>query len=275
MKKKRRQDKPDKSKITVKKRSARNLESPLDFFTGPAWHHRQLKTLAPQIGQAVEQLCINRMTCKPMALPSEKLLHDLLHALHAFRAISRRGPNASLMNLAAEADEMWESLRLCKRITRLASNLAPLMTTFTKSPFETLDLRQPKSPFRTRLRALLKNKVLAQAQDLEKLIPLLPEERRKHFEIMQKNAATPPARIALARECAITLREQFEKCTEQRRLANPLFHFFLELNDRRLLQTAGFVSEDDDQKLMAFRKRRKARERQRRHRNEQKAPAQA
>jgi hypothetical protein len=270
-----------KSKPPVKRRSARDPESPLDVlyaspFKNP--HYQRLTELAPKIGEAAHQLHVNALQAKGLELPSEKLLHDLLIALEMFRRISRRCPEASLLTLAAEADEMWERLDLCGRIKKLATNLKPWMI---ESPVETLEWSRKDPGYIKRLRALLRENVDASPSDLEKLIPLLPEQYQEQIEVIRcadtrKNAETDAVRKALAHLCADFLREREARYTEQRRLLQPLRNFFDQFASIHLLCDAGFICEAKKQAIITIMERQSARARQQRHRSRQKkVPAKA
>ena len=267
---------PAKSKPPVKKRSARDPESPLDVLCPSPWknpHYQRLTDLAPKIGEAAMMLHSNTQEGKELRLPSEKLLHEVLDALGQFRRISRRSPDASLLTLAAEADEMWERLHLCERIKRLATNLKPWML---ESPIETLEWSRKDPDYLKRLRSILRENADATASDLVKLIPLFSEASRRHIEVVAKTAQTVPAQIALARFCADFLRERESRYAEQRRLLQPLNNFFCQFDSAPLLCEAGFISEVKMQLIMRVlryqRARANARARQERHRSRQKKP---
>jgi hypothetical protein len=272
MKKKPIRKKAAKSNPTLKRRSSKVSGSPLDVFGGPPWHHWQLMDLAPQIGKAAEQLAIHRRANKALTLPAEKLLSDVIFALKDFRSISKRGPNASLMTLAREADEMWEGLRLSERLERLATNLEPRLI---KSPREALDSGSNNLNLGRRLSKLLRRGAKAEEKDLEMLIPLIPEETQKDIGIIRQAVQSPHAQSALARLCTYFLHERNADYSTQQRLLTPLFKFFLELNDKHLLRKAGFISKAEVDEMTALRKVKNARERQRRHRSKKRTPSQA
>ena len=266
-----------KSKSLMKRRSARDPESPLDgLHAGPFKnpHYLRLTELAPQIGEAASKLCACAVEGKGLELPSEKLLHDVLDALRQFRRISRRSPGASLMTLAAEADEMWERLHLRKRIKRLAANLKPWML---ESPIEKLESSRKDPSYLKRLRSLLRENVDAGASDLVKLIPMFSEATRRNIEILAKTAQTNATQIALARLCVELLREPEARYTEQRRLLEPVYQFLCEFDSAHLLREAGFISEVREQALIRFmqihRARASARVRKQQERSRQKKPA--
>ena len=80
---------------------------------------------------------------------------------------------------------------------------------------------------------------------------------------------------ALARLCAVLLREQNAQYKARQRLLSPAFAFFLELRDIELVRKAGFISESEIQEITAHRrsmKAQKAVERQRRRRSKKKSP---
>lgn len=267
-----------KSKPPATRRSGKVILSPFDPLdpSSPVYHYQQLTRLADEM---------SAVSGMGLEMPSERILHDLLNALCQFRSISKRGPHVSLMTLAREADKMWESLRLCENLGRLATELGACAI---QSPMRTLEKKHQKSGFaigglRQWLRAMLRKQATPKAGDLEILIPLVSERLRKQIEVIlsedpRKNARTDEVRMVLAQQCADELCEQNAQYLARERLLRPCFDFFLALNDRELFRKAGFISEAEDQEITLLRHSKAtkdARERQKRCRSKKKARTQA
>lgn len=272
-----------KSKPPVTRRSGKIIRDAFDGLNpaSPVFHRWNLKRLAPEIKDAAKKLAFNREHGKGPEVPSEALLDDLLAALGSFRIISRRSPEASLMTLAAEADKMWESLRLCEEINNLAANLKPWMI----EPPVRIRIWIRKNPgYAVRFQALINQNAVANPSDLEKLIPLVSEQLRKQIEVIlsedpRKNARSDEVQRVLAHLCVDFLREREARYAEQQRLLQPLFRFFCLLDGEHnvhLLCKAGFISETAKQLLITDTARERARasalERKRRERRKKARP---